>query len=180
MAPPPCPPRLHIPSISLLPAPATIALVRFRAISRAFFCARLIFSYPVISYTRLRSPCSLRRYCPPRQFLALHVKSPACRERRSKRQIHGRHALISRPSHLFISVCLVYHGSARIFISGHLVYTAPFAMLTPPVLPATLLYPAHLRRQVPRSARGGYLHKYPPLILSPIFPKTVRPKTQNL
>ena len=76
----------------LLPAPATIALVRFRAISRAFFCARLIFSYPVISYTRLRSPCSLRRYCPPRLFLAPHVKSPARQKRRSERQIHGRHA----------------------------------------------------------------------------------------
>ena len=88
----------------------------------AFFCcaaAHLIFSYPAICDIRLRSPCSLRRYrrrycCPlrrhalisrpflcarrpPRQFLALHVKSPARRKRRSERQIQGRHATISRP-----------------------------------------------------------------------------------
>ena len=69
-----------------------------------FFCcaaAHLIFSYPFISYTTApRRFTPLRRHAlisrpfpcarrPPRQFLALRVKSPARRKRRSERQIQG-------------------------------------------------------------------------------------------
>ena len=82
------PPRLHIPSISLLPA------ARHAFISRPFPCARR----------------------PPRQFLALRVKSPARRKRRSERQIQGHRPHIPP---IFIS-CM-----SHLFTSIHFGYTAP-------------------------------------------------------
>ena len=103
-----------------------IARACFRAFSVRFPCARLIFSHPFISYTRLRSPCSLRRYCPCCPFLALPVKSTARRKRRSERQIQGHrhhippissfHIRLSRISRLrsyFHSRSFRIYGSAR-------------------------------------------------------------------
>ena len=129
---------------------------------------RLIFSYPFIFDTRLRSLRSLRRYrrryccllrrhalisrpfpcarCPPRQFLALHVKSPARREPAAKRQIHGRHALISRPY--------------------------PPRTTTAPRITALRRSSFHIH--------SSLICRPHPYILSAIFPQTVRPKTQNL